>query len=193
MTREQAKAIPLEELTKMPLVDIIEVLHYLGDTSGNSAYEVAVENGYVGSVEDWLNDLKVNGKSAYDVAVDNGYAGDEISWLISLRGVQGNQGEKGEKGDTGEKGDEGSVDYDKFFQMLVDDPVGIIETLKQETVVLLGINGKIAIKRHNAIGFMSDGRMVGFSNDKKTMEFSFTDNTDSYLIFQKQNTSIKVT
>ena len=39
--------------------------------NGLSAYELAVEQGYDGSVQDWLDSLK--GKSAYDIAVENGY------------------------------------------------------------------------------------------------------------------------
>lgn len=43
--------------------------------NGLSAYELAVEQGYNGSVQDWLDSLK--GKSAYDIAVENGYSGTE--------------------------------------------------------------------------------------------------------------------
>lgn len=45
-----------------------------------------------------------NGKSAYEIAVENGFEGTEQEWLESLKGEQG---EKGDKGDTGEKGDKG--------------------------------------------------------------------------------------
>lgn len=87
---------------------------------GKSAYEVAVENGFVGTESEWLNSLVgeqglqgvagingangQDGKSAYEVAVDNGFIGTESEWLESLvgeQGVQGTQGEKGDKGDTG--------------------------------------------------------------------------------------------
>ncbi len=47
------------------------------------------------------------GKSAYEIAVDNGFIGSEAEWLASLEGAQGEKGEKGDKGDTGEKGDTG--------------------------------------------------------------------------------------
>lgn len=46
--------------------------------NGLSAYELAVEQGYDGSVQDWLDSLK--GKSAYDIAVENGYSGTEKDW-----------------------------------------------------------------------------------------------------------------
>ena len=48
------------------------------------------------------------GKSAYDIAVEHGFVGTEEEWLESLRGPQGEQGEKGDKGDKGEQGDAGA-------------------------------------------------------------------------------------
>lgn len=39
-----------------------------------------------------------NGKSAYEVAVDEGFAGDEQEWLDSLIGPKGDKGDKGEPG-----------------------------------------------------------------------------------------------
>ena len=50
------------------------------------------------------------GKSAYEVAVDNGFDGTEEEWLASLKGadgVPGPQGEQGQQGIQGEKGDKG--------------------------------------------------------------------------------------
>ena len=42
-------------------------------TNGLSAYELAVEYGYEGSIQEWLGSL--NGKSTYEIAVDHGYSG----------------------------------------------------------------------------------------------------------------------
>lgn len=54
---------------------------------GKSAYEVAVDNGYVGTEEEWLRSLRgPDGRSAYQVAVDNGFEGTEEEWLESLKG-----------------------------------------------------------------------------------------------------------
>ena len=95
--------------------------------AGESAYEIAVRNGYKGSETEWLATFNgqpgVNGLSAYQVAVQNGYNGSEGDWLASLigpRGISayqvatasgfaGTQGEwlvslVGLKGDTGEIG-----------------------------------------------------------------------------------------
>lgn len=50
------------------------------------------------------------GKSAYQIAVQHGFVGTEKEWLASLvgpKGEQGMQGEPGIKGDTGPKGDTG--------------------------------------------------------------------------------------
>ena len=89
-----------------------------GDTGatgadGKSAYELACEGGYIGTVQDWLVSLKgVDGKSAYELAVENGYSGTETSWLASLKGEKGDtgaQGPQGEKGDKGDKGDTGEA------------------------------------------------------------------------------------
>ena len=75
---------------------------------------------------------RVQGLSAYEIAVDNGFDGTEQEWLQSLKGQQGKKGEQGlkgdkgeqglqgiqgEKGDTGEKGDKGdSFTYADFTQ-----------------------------------------------------------------------------
>lgn len=78
-------------------------------TDGKSAYELAVTNGYSGTLTEWLASLKGEqgpagaqgekgndgatgaagatgpaGKSAYELAVDNGFSGTEAEWLKSL-------------------------------------------------------------------------------------------------------------
>lgn len=47
------------------------------------------------------------GKSAYQVAVDNGFKGTEQEWLTSLKGPKGDTGQTGATGPKGEKGDPG--------------------------------------------------------------------------------------
>ena len=50
------------------------------------------------------------GKSAYEIALQNGFVGTETDWLESLKGQKGDTGEPGAagaKGDPGEKGDQG--------------------------------------------------------------------------------------
>ena len=47
-----------------------------------------------------------DGKSAYEVAVENGFVGDEAAWLLSLKG---DKGDKGDTGDTGPQGPAGAA------------------------------------------------------------------------------------
>lgn len=74
-------------------------------TNGKSAYELAVDHGYTGTEEEWLESLKgtgtgtgtngkdgKDGKSAYQIAVDNGYQGTASEWLESLKGTAGSNG-----------------------------------------------------------------------------------------------------
>ena len=82
----------------------------LSGADGKSAYQLAVEKGYTGTVDDWLSSLVgENGRSAYEIAVQNGFVGSESAWLASLVGAQGPKGDKGDKGDTGEQGAPGAA------------------------------------------------------------------------------------
>lgn len=49
----------------------------------------------------------MDGDSAYEVAVANGFSGTESEWLASLVGATGAQGSKGDQGDTGPQGQTG--------------------------------------------------------------------------------------
>ena len=77
-------------------------------TNGKSAYELAVEKGYSGTEEEWLESLKGNngtsgndGKSAYELAVEKGYRGTLDEWLEDLQGADGEQGSTGATGKDG--------------------------------------------------------------------------------------------
>ena len=61
-----------------------------GDLSLDACYAVAVDNGFEGSMEDFLKCIK--GESAYDIAVENGYTGSESEWLTYLKGKDGMDG-----------------------------------------------------------------------------------------------------
>ena len=58
--------------------------------NGLSAYELAVQYGYEGTVQEWLESL--NGKSAYDIAKEHGYSGTENEWSESLKATAGKDG-----------------------------------------------------------------------------------------------------
>lgn len=61
---------------------------YVLSPRGYSAYEVAVQQGFVGTEDEWLASLigpegpiGPDGKSAYEIAVENGYIGTETQWV----------------------------------------------------------------------------------------------------------------
>lgn len=108
-----------------------------------------------------------DGKTAYELAVQQGFVGDISAWLASLIGAKGNVGEKGEKGNTGDGGksayllalDEGFVgtlpewlaslkgkdgiigtNGKSAFELAVDE--GYEGTLVEWLASLHGINGK---------------------------------------------------
>lgn len=88
--------------------------------NGLSAYEIAVDNGFAGTQEEWLSSLKgsdgqdgadgvdgqsgQDGLSAYEIAVNNGFTGTEQEWLGSLRGIKGEDGLDGQNGRDGTDG-----------------------------------------------------------------------------------------
>ncbi len=63
---------------------------------GISAYEVAVQSGFEGTVEEWLTSLKGDygdtGASAYELALQSGFKGTMEEWLASLKGIPGDTG-----------------------------------------------------------------------------------------------------
>lgn len=96
--------------------------------NGKSSYEIAVENGFTGSRQEWLAALRgtdgadgtdgQNGKSAYELAVENGFEGSLEEWLLSLKfgedgadgadGIDGQNGKNGKDGKDGEDGADGA-------------------------------------------------------------------------------------
>ena len=102
---------PTPDLYTQLLQKIGEVQHGKDGADGKdgkdglSAYELAVENGFTGTLAEWLASLKgkdgengvdgkdgVNGsdgKSAHIIAVEHGFSGTETEWLESLKGADG--------------------------------------------------------------------------------------------------------
>ncbi len=86
--------------------------------AGQSAYQIAVTNGFVGTEAEWLTSLEgtngtngndgtngtngtngndgAAGQSAYQLALTNGFVGTEAEWLTSLEGTNGNDGAAGQ-------------------------------------------------------------------------------------------------
>ena len=84
------------------LADLLSLVRRLFDEEtntlrGQSAYEIAQENGFSGTIDEWLESLKggpkgdpgTNGKSAFELAKDEGFAGNLTAWLESLKGEAG--------------------------------------------------------------------------------------------------------
>lgn len=90
--------------------------------AGKSAYELAVEKGYQGTLEEWLESLVgeagtagqngSDGKSAYELAVEKGYKGTLEEWLASLIGETGAAGQNGSDGKDGQNGAAGKSAYE---------------------------------------------------------------------------------
>lgn len=102
-------------------------------TDGKSAFEIAVEHGFVGTETEWLESLKgvdgkdgvngkdgcdgrngadglpgrdgIDGKSAYIIAVEHGFSGTETEWLQSLKGADGKDGITPDMSDYATKAD----------------------------------------------------------------------------------------
>ena len=120
---------PTPDLYTQLLQKIGEVQHGKDGADGKdgkdglSAYELAVENGFTGTLAEWLVSLKgkygengvdgkdgVNGsdgKSAYIIAVEHGFVGTATEWLESLRGADGKDGLPGKDGKNGVDGKDG--------------------------------------------------------------------------------------
>ena len=76
--------------------DVNEWLASLIGSDGKMAYQSALDNGFVGTEAEWLTSLiGSDGKSAYQIALDNGFVGTEIEWLTSLHGSDGDTPQKG--------------------------------------------------------------------------------------------------
>ena len=87
---------------------------------GKSAYQIAVDNGYIGTESEWVTSLKGDkGETGPQGPKGDKGADGTMSFTDlteeqkeSLRGPQGEQGPKGDKGDTGEQGPKGDKGAD---------------------------------------------------------------------------------
>lgn len=79
--------------------------------TGKSAYQFALDNGFVGTVAEWLEHLRAK---QIEMRLD----GDYIQWryengmwtnLIPVADLKGDKGDKGDQGNKGDKGDQGDM------------------------------------------------------------------------------------
>lgn len=111
-----------------------------------------------------------DGKSAYQIALDNGFIGTEADWLESLKGEDGEQGQKGDKGEIGPQGEKGKSAYQiALDEGFIGTEEEWLETLKGEngsSGVYVGeeepsdINIKVWIKPDGNVNVI-DGSVVG--------------------------------
>lgn len=109
---------------------------------GKSAYVLAQEEGFTGTLAEWLESHigaagaagatayqhavdqgfvgsvsewleTLIGRDAYQIAIDQGFVGDIDAWLLSLKGAKGDKGDKGDTGDIGPQGNPGAGIYIK--------------------------------------------------------------------------------
>ena len=83
---------------------------------GLSAYEIAVNNGFVGTEQEWLDSLVgadgSDGLSAYQIWLNEGNTGTEQDFLDSLIGPAGSDGAPGADGQDGTDGADGLSAYE---------------------------------------------------------------------------------
>jgi Collagen triple helix repeat (20 copies) len=90
----------------------------LKGNDGKSAYQLALDSGYVGELADWLGTL--NGTDGQDgVNGSNGSQG-----IAGINGIQGPKGDTGPQGIQGEKGEKGDVGIIESGPCIQDDLTG---------------------------------------------------------------------
>ena len=142
---------------------------------GKSAYELAVDNGYTGTLSEWLESLVgengkdgqngINGKSAYELAVGKGYTGTEEEWLKSLVGQDGIDGTNGTNGKSA-------------YELAVEN--GFEGTLADWLLSLVGAPGKDGIDgKPGADGEDGkDGREVEFQVANGYIQWKYNTDTE---------------
>lgn len=115
-----------------------------GDTGaqGKSAYEIAFENGYVGSEKEWLASLK----GAKGDTGERGPQGEQ--GLQGIQGPQGIQGEQGIQGAKGDKGDKGDAGIDATLMKIIDktSDTGTSYTIEANKMYLFGEKATLNIQ-----------------------------------------------
>ena len=136
-----------EEVT-LHEADLLEMMSNAKGKDGKSAYDLWIEAGNEGSVDDFLRSLigpqgpegpkgdpgdkgepgeqgepGADGKSAYDIWLDNGEQGSESDFLASLKGEKGDTGDPGPQGTPGETGETGATGADgkSAYQIWLDE------------------------------------------------------------------------
>lgn len=130
---------------------------------GPSAYDLAVTNGFQGTVQDFLDSLKgedgddglpgvdgSHGLSAYEIAQEAGFTGTEAEWLASLVGTPGQDGIDGDQGVPG-------INGRSAYELAVESGFeGNLEDWLASLVGPKGQDGKSAYELAVGLGFEGD-------------------------------------
>ena len=121
---EKGEAFKYEDFTEEQLKDLVKNIESGAD--GKSAYEVAVDNGFVGTEQEFIESLKgeqgpqgpmgpqgPRGYSAYNAwkTLEGNENGTVEDFIESLKGEKGEQGEVGPMGPQGPQGERGFSAY----------------------------------------------------------------------------------
>ena len=152
--------------------------------NGLDAYQIALNNGFEGTVTEWLDSLHgtngINGTngtngtngvdgedglSAYQIAVNNGFVGDVSAWLNSLKGANGNDGNDG---DTGPQGI-------SAYQLAVNG--GFVGTEEEWLESLRGADGVIPEANLRLFDMSDSINTIDFSTDYLLEDNNYLSNT----------------
>lgn len=149
--------------------------------AGASAYEIAVDEGFVGTQDEWLSSLVgpagqdgadgsdgtngtngVDGLSAYQVAVSQGFVGSESAWLASLVGPVGQDGIDGTDGIDGEQGPVGpSYNFRGDSSELIGQNLSLLDTFSHRANV--GIATFSLLLKPKVAGVLTSASITDFA------------------------------
>lgn len=116
---------------------------------GNSAYDIALKHGFIGSEDEWLASLKG----------EKGEQGEQ-----GIQGVQGIQGEKGEQGEKGQNGADGigitSSEINKKGELVITYSDNTVSNLG----VVVGADGKDGTNGTNGVDGTNGKDGIGITN-----------------------------
>ena len=169
-------------------------------SAGLSAYQIAVNNGFIGTEAEWLASLQgangidgaagqdgtdgVDGLSAYQIAVNNGFTGTEAEWLASLQGANGIDGAAGQDGTDG-------VDGLSAYQIAVNN--GFVGT---ESEWLSSLQGTSGIDGTNGVDGLSAYQIAvnnGFTGTETEWLASLQGTNANVTLIDGTNTTVQST
>src|SRR5690606_6090534 len=159
------------------------IINLATGSTGLSAYQIAVNNGFVGTEVEWLASLQgingvdgangIDGLSAYQIAVNNGFSGTEAQWLASLQGANG-------------------VDGLSAYQIAVNN--GFTGTETQWLVSLQGANGADGVAGQDGVDGLSAYQIAvnnGFSGTEAEWLASLQGSDANITLVDGANTTVE--